>query len=199
MSITLQFIDAEWNLYNVPIAFTDITGPHTAEAVGHLIANKLSPFLGMLTYSRCMYFYDLSIGEECKPFAGVIDGGDIASVKYTAEKLGCVIKDATCICHKINNLIKRILGDYFEEAYLLEWRVFIKRLRKSHPFLEMWIQCCHQYFGKEIVLQTDTPTRWSSTVTMLAKAVSVKEAVERMRIVTRDTDHFVCIQLIIKY
>jgi len=36
----------------------------------------------------------------------------------------------------------------------------------------------------------DTPTRWSSTVTMLAKAVSVKEAVERMKIVARDTDHF---------
>lgn len=47
MSITLQFIDAEWNLHNVPIAFANIIGPHTAEAVGHLIADKLSLFLGM--------------------------------------------------------------------------------------------------------------------------------------------------------
>ena len=57
--------------------------------------------------------------------------GDIASVKFTAQMLGCIIKDATCACHKLNNIIKRIVGDYFEEVYLLEWRAFIKRLRKS--------------------------------------------------------------------
>ena len=27
------------------------------------------------------------------------------------------IKDNTCICHKLNNLIKRMLMDYFEDSY----------------------------------------------------------------------------------
>jgi hypothetical protein len=51
-------------------------------------------------------------------FAGVIDGGDIASVKFTAAKLGVELKDNTCICHQLNNLVKKIIEDYFEEAYL---------------------------------------------------------------------------------
>jgi hypothetical protein len=66
----------------------------------------------------------LSSGEETKLFAGVIDGGDIASVKYTGLRLGNAdIKDKTCICHQLNNIIKRILQDYFEEAFIL---VFIR-------------------------------------------------------------------------
>jgi hypothetical protein len=93
--------------------------------------------------------------------------------------------------------VKRILGDYFEEAYLVDWRRFIKRLNKSNPLSELWAQCCMQYvflsaslnftilislrvYGKEIILQRDTETRWSSTVSMLSKATKVKHAVDRI-------------------
>ena len=46
-------------------------------------------------------------GEGSAPFAGVVDGGDIQSVKFTSKKLNCVtpIKDNTCICHRLNNNI----------------------------------------------------------------------------------------------
>lgn len=128
-----------------------------------------------------------------KPYAGVIDGGDIASVKYTAEALNAEIRDQTCICHLLNNTIKRLLNDYFENVYLTEWRSFIKRLRQSKPFEELWIQCTTQVYGKEIVLQQDTPTRWSSTVVMIQKAFSVRLAVERMHNCTVNTDHYVCL------
>ena len=58
-------------------------------------------------------------GEDSELFSGVIDGGDIASVKFTGLKLGLpLLKDKTCICHLLNNLIKKIIQDYFEEAYL---------------------------------------------------------------------------------
>jgi hypothetical protein len=60
----------------------------------------------------------LSAGEGAELFAGVIDGGDIASVKFTAAKLGIELKDNTCICHQLNNLVKKIIEDFFEEAYL---------------------------------------------------------------------------------
>ena len=44
---------------------------------------------------------------------------------------------------------------------------------------------CHIFYilrvyGKEIILQKDTETRWSSTVAMLTKATSVKHAVDRL-------------------
>jgi hypothetical protein len=81
------------------------------------------------------------------------------------------------------------VSDYFEDAYLLEWRAFIQRLNKSQPFLELWQQCCMHFYGKIVVLQLDTPTRWSSTVNMLAKGLTVMEAVERMLSITRGTDH----------
>jgi hypothetical protein len=129
------------------------------------------------------------LGPTYKPYAGVIDGGDIASVKYTAAALNADIKDQTCICHRLNNLIKRIIGDYFESIYLEEWRLFIKRIRQSKPFEELWNECTLQLFGREVVLQQDTPTRWSSTVLMLKKAFSVRLAVERMRICTTGTEH----------
>jgi hypothetical protein len=122
----------------------------------------------------------------------VIDGGDIASVNFTAQALSCVIKDKTCICHQLNNIIKRMLSDYFEEEYLIHWRTFISRIRKSKPFEELWTECCTIILGEEIILQPDTPTRWSSTVLMLQKACKVKQAVERMVNITKNTEHFVC-------
>jgi hypothetical protein len=97
---------------------------------------------------------------DSSPFAGVVDGGDIASVKYTAAALDVVIKDNTCICHKLNNLIKRMFEDYFEENYLADWRIFIKRTNKSHPFREAWNRCCMLTFEEKIILQIDTPTRF---------------------------------------
>ncbi len=77
-----------------------------------------------------------------------------------------------------------MLNDYFSGSYLAEWRIFVKRIRKSNPFREMWKQCCLQFYDSEITLQIDTPTRWSSTVAMLSKAVVVKSAVERMYNIT---------------
>lgn len=119
----------------------------------------------------------------------MIDGGDIASVKFTAQALGCIIKDQTCICHQMNNLIKRLIHDYFEDVYLQDWRTFVSRIRKSKPFEEIWSECCTLVYGEEIILQIDTPTRWSSTVMMLQKATKVKQAVERMSNITKNTDH----------
>jgi hypothetical protein len=44
VGITFQFIDGEWTLHNLPIAFCPVVGPHTAEAVGNLIADQLGNF-----------------------------------------------------------------------------------------------------------------------------------------------------------
>jgi hypothetical protein len=153
-------------LISFPIAFQKVVGPQTAEAIGNMVANLLSPFLG----------------EGSTPFAGVVDGGDIASVKFTSKKLNCAepIKDNTCICHKLNNIIKTMVGDYLEEHYLNDWRTFIKRIHKSNPFSEEWDRCCQLLHNEKKCLQIDTQTRWSSTVKMLEKAVSVKEAVSTM-------------------
>lgn len=164
VSVTVQFIDRDWKLKNLPVAYKKIIGSHTAQSVGNFVADCLKPCLGN--------------GQT--PFAGVIDGGDIASIKHTALNLNCKIKDQTCICHQLNNVIKRIVNDYMEDRFLLSWRTFIKRIRKSNPFRELWVECCQQFYGKEIILQSDTPTRWSSTVSMAYKSLSVKQAAERM-------------------
>jgi len=173
VGITLQFIDDEWKLWNIPLGFPQIIGRHTAVAVGSVIADVLQ-------------FY---LGEGCTPFAGVIDGGDIACVKETAKKLNCEIHDETCICHQLNNIIKKMLNDYFEKYYLQCWRTFVKRLHQSKPFEDLWVQCCQVHNGKEVVLQSDSPTRWSSTVSMLGKATTVKLAVERMFNLTANANH----------
>lgn len=47
VGVTMQSIDRDWKLCNLPVAFAPITGPHTAEAVGTMIASLLTPFLGM--------------------------------------------------------------------------------------------------------------------------------------------------------
>ena len=149
----------------------------------------LKILLFSLSFSFPCSVYSNAKGPSVKPYAGVIDGGDIASVRYTAAALTAEIKDQTCICHQLNNLIKRIIGDYFEEIYLVEWRAFIKRIKQSKPFEDLWNECTTQLLGKLIMLQKDTPTRWSSTVMMLKKAFLVRLAVERMRIVTAGSEH----------
>lgn len=75
---------------------------------------------------------------------------------------------------------------------MTEWRAFVARLRKSDPFSQLWDESCQQILGEHVILQPDTPTRWSSSVTMLMKAVKVKGAVERMFNVTLNMpDHHV--------
>lgn len=98
----------------------------------------------------------INVKERVVPFAGVVDGGDISSVRYTSVALNTQIKDNTCVCHKLNNLIKRIVGDYFGEHYLEPWRLFIKRTNKSHPFREAWFRCCEITYGEPVILQIDT-------------------------------------------
>ena len=49
----MQSIDDDWNLHNLPVAFAPITGPHTAEAVGTLVASLLAPFLGSRHTACC--------------------------------------------------------------------------------------------------------------------------------------------------
>jgi hypothetical protein len=166
VSVTVHFINDDWKLINFPIAFHKIVGSHTAEAIGYLVGDLLSSYLGKGAF----------------PFAGVVDGGDISSVKHTSKKLNCPspIKDETCICHQMNNIIKRMVIDYLEEHYLNDWRTFIKRIHKSNPFSEEWDRCCNILYNEKKYLQIDTPTRWSSTVSMLEKAVNVKEAVLTM-------------------
>jgi hypothetical protein len=65
-------------------------------------------------------------------------------------------------------------------SYLAEWRILIKKINKSNPLRELWQQCCVHVMAKEVELQIDTPTRWSSTVSMLAKAITVQEVIERL-------------------
>jgi hypothetical protein len=93
----------------------------------------------------CFLFLNLIYEGDNIPFAGVVDGGDIASVRFTAQAMNGQIRDQTCICHQLNNAIKRILTDYFDELVLNEWRRFIKRIHQSNPLLELWGQCCVQY------------------------------------------------------
>jgi hypothetical protein len=167
ISITIHFIDDEWNLIYFPIAFQKIVGPHTAEAIGNLVADLLKPLL-----------------DNNSPFAGVVDGGDISSVKFTDWVVLFETKRVSVTFY----IIKRIVNDYFEDIYLLEWRQFVKRIRKSHPFAESWDQCCDFCYQERIVLQVDTETRWSSTVAMIAKAYRVREAVLSLGLKVRDED-----------
>ena len=105
VAVTFQFINEEWQLVTIPIALRHILGQHTKQAVGKLIAECLQPYLG----------------EGVFPFGGVIDGGDIASIGETAISLQCSIHGHTCICHILNNAIRRIFEKYLENNYLQKW------------------------------------------------------------------------------
>lgn len=132
IAITLQFIDNEWRLWNIPLAFTEVVGPHTKEAIGSLIAQVLSFYLGFILNSTSVLFSFYFMSAE---------------TNFSGENV---------------------------------------RLRQSKPFEELWNECCRVSLGKEVILQPDTPTRWSSTVNMLCKAVEVKLAVERMVIASNE-------------
>ena len=73
-----------------------------------------------------------------------------------------------------------MLTDYFETNYLVSWRKFISTINMSNPFKEAWDDVCKSKFLKTVKLQQDSPTRWSSTVAMLKKAVKVQDAVNMM-------------------
>lgn len=46
LGVTLQIVNEDWSLWNLPIGFVPVLGSHTAEAVGNLIAEVVAPFLG---------------------------------------------------------------------------------------------------------------------------------------------------------
>lgn len=97
-----------------------------------------------------------------------------------------------------------MLTDYFEADFLIEWRVFIAKIRKSNPFKELWAECCRATLeSNEVVLQVDTPTRWSSTVNMMQKAFSVRKAVNLMHLMTTQDaklkEYNVCLHLFVSF
>lgn len=60
---TLQFIDKEWKLWNLPIGFKQILGSHTAMAVGKQVAEMIRPFIGLLLSSVFPGFLSFSRNE----------------------------------------------------------------------------------------------------------------------------------------
>ena len=45
LAITVQYI-YDWELFHFPIAFSHVIGAHTAQAIGHKVADLIVPFLG---------------------------------------------------------------------------------------------------------------------------------------------------------
>jgi hypothetical protein len=169
VAISFHFIDDNWNLCSPLIAFKQIIGSHTAEAVGGICAAVLQDFLA----------------DDVNPFSGVFDGGDVSSVQTTAEVLECHIEARRCVCHLLNNAIKKVINEHLgSKQHIEDWRCFVSRINFSNPCKETWDDICKATFGKTITLSKDCPTRWSSTITMLQSALQVKRAVQAMRAIS---------------
>jgi hypothetical protein len=63
---------------------------------------------------------------------------------------------------------------------LKEWRSFVGHINSSNPFKELWDKLCEYNYSRTVKLQTDCPTRFSSTITMLRQAVAWKDVVEEI-------------------
>jgi hypothetical protein len=107
----------------VPVGFVQIVGPHTNEAVGRTIHEILHPFLGVLFFLFILFsffshsflilfsFFPHFSGPGVKPAGAVIDGGDIGAANVVGKLFEVDknwYKDQTCICHQLNNIIKKI-------------------------------------------------------------------------------------------
>lgn len=127
-------------------------GDHKKSTIGKLVASIIQPFLG----------------PNSKVHAGVTDGGEITSIKFTAKALAGEnllrdkIEERLCLCHRLNNSIKRTLQDYFGTSYLQSWRSFITRINFSNPFNELFEECKKARFGEQcnVRLQKDCETRY---------------------------------------
>jgi len=176
LSVALHYIDDDWLLHCLLICCEHVLGPHSKDIIGKLVAEKLTPFLG----------------ENAKVHSGVTDGGEIASVGYTNIELRNTnnsfmkkVEPRLCVCHKLNNSIKRLLKDFFGTSYIEKWRAFIAHLNFSDPFNQLFEKCKVQIFtftGDNLKSrpQKDTETRWSSTALMLKKACKFKDVVALM-------------------
>jgi hypothetical protein len=126
-------------------------GPHKKEIIGKMVASIISPFLG----------------PNSKVHSGVTDGGEITSIKHTAnaiprsQQVRGSIQERLCLCHRLNNAIKQLLQDYFGETYLVQWRSFISRINSSNPFNELFEFCKKKELGEncKTKLQRDCDTR----------------------------------------
>ncbi len=116
-----------------------------------MVAEIITPFLGPLSQLH----------------SGVTDGGEITSVKHTeaalpkSNKYLNTIEERLCLCHRLNNAIKRTLNDYFGRNYLSEWRAFVTHINFSNPFNELFEECKKKELGEKckIKLQKDCETR----------------------------------------
>ncbi len=151
LSIAVHFVDNNWKLNSVLITTTHVQGSHKKDIIGNIIHAKIAPFLG----------------QNTKIHSGITDGGELASVKHTDEsfpksqKYLQKIEARHCICHILNNAVKRILNSYFKD-YLVEWRAFIGHINHSNPFNELFNQCKKKVFGEKDKqkIQRDCETRY---------------------------------------
>lgn len=94
--------------------------------IGALVAEKIKPFLG----------------KETVVHSGVTDGGELASIKHTSAELGDRflknnIEERHCLCHILNNAIKKFLLDYFGQVCMLSfcyWRLYLNYSKQFRRF-----------------------------------------------------------------
>lgn len=75
-------------------------------------------------------------------------------------------------------MVKKIVETPLNGNYLKEWRAFVGHINSSNPFKELWDKLCFLRHSTQIALQSDCPTRFSSTITMIEQAVKFKYVVE---------------------
>lgn len=71
------------------------------------------------------------------------------------------IEERLCLCHQLNNAIKKMIQEHFGETYLTELRQFIAQINYSNPFHELFLKSKKEVFGEKDKnkLQRDTETR----------------------------------------
>lgn len=92
ISIALHYIDDDWELHSPLICCSHINDSHDKETIGKLIAEKLKLF----------------ISKDTKIHSGVTDGGELASVKFTAEE----IEKSNQYCREVPSQFTTLLAQF---------------------------------------------------------------------------------------
>ena len=162
LSLTIHYIDSNWNLNKRIISFKMLESPHTGYNIANLISEELQYW-----------------GITDKIFSITLDNAtnnDIAEM-FLKEKLSLPLHGTLfrirCCAHILNIIVQDGLSNLSSSVEKI--KDIVRNINSSQARYELYIKCCMELKRNKKNINIDVPHRWNATYLLLDSAIKYKD------------------------
>jgi hypothetical protein len=176
MGITAHWISEDWKLISITLDFVEVPGSHSAETLAHEFSQIVFEKFGLKDKIMCITVDNVECNTKMlKTLEAVHFGENLTELQAQWKAQASHIR---CFAHIINLAVNAGLSVI--EPKIRKLRELIKKLKVSSILSHSFEESCKYWKVEFLKPKLDCPTRWSSTATMLARAIQLRKVLSSM-------------------